>query len=151
MLHQHALFYVSMQTERQNKFFFLVLKLFVNKVNFQLQFIVNLLLVVCIVTLKVFYLFYKFGMVYTLVYRCFRIYSDCKKFHAELTFLKKIFHFLFPNFFLFLYVKQNTFSFVNTMPKFIHSNMNPIYTYTNTDVINMCMHIYICIYIYITA
>ena len=37
---------------------------------------------------------YKFGMVYTLVYRCFRICSDWKKLqknHAELTFLKKIF------------------------------------------------------------
>ena len=34
---------------------------------------------------------YKFGMVYTLVYRCFRISSDRKKFHVELTFLKKIF------------------------------------------------------------
>ena len=34
---------------------------------------------------------YKFGMVYTLVYRCFHICSDWKKFHAELTFLKTIF------------------------------------------------------------
>ena len=30
-------------------------------------------------------------MVYTLVHRCFRICSDWTKFHAELTFLKKIF------------------------------------------------------------
>ena len=30
-------------------------------------------------------------MVYTLVYRCFRICSDWTKFHAELTFLKKTF------------------------------------------------------------
>ena len=30
-------------------------------------------------------------MVYTLVYRCFRIFSDWKKFHAELTFLKNMF------------------------------------------------------------
>ena len=35
---------------------------------------------------------YKFGMVYTLVHRCFRIRSEWTKFHAELTFLKKIFH-----------------------------------------------------------
>ena len=34
---------------------------------------------------------YKFGMAYTLVYRCFRICSDWKKLHAELTFLKNIF------------------------------------------------------------
>ena len=31
-------------------------------------------------------------MVYTLVYRCFCICTDWKKFHAGLTFLKKIFH-----------------------------------------------------------
>ena len=34
---------------------------------------------------------YEFGLVYTLVYRCFHICSDWKKFHAELTFLKTIF------------------------------------------------------------
>ena len=34
---------------------------------------------------------YKFGMVYPLVYRCFRICSDWIKFHVELTFLKEIF------------------------------------------------------------
>ena len=34
---------------------------------------------------------YKFRMVHTLVYRCFGIFSDWTKFHAELTFLKKIF------------------------------------------------------------
>ena len=33
----------------------------------------------------------KFGMVYTLVYRCFCICSDWTKFHTELTFLKRIF------------------------------------------------------------
>ena len=33
----------------------------------------------------------KFGMVYILVYRCFRICSDWTKFHTELTFLKWIF------------------------------------------------------------
>ena len=31
-------------------------------------------------------------MVYTLVCRCFRICTDWTKFHAELTFLKRIFH-----------------------------------------------------------
>ena len=34
---------------------------------------------------------YKFGMVYTLVYRCFRISSNWTQFHTELTFLKGIF------------------------------------------------------------
>ena len=34
---------------------------------------------------------YKFGIVYTLVCRCFCICSDWTKFHVELTFFKKIF------------------------------------------------------------
>ena len=34
---------------------------------------------------------YKFGMVYTLVYRCFKICSDWTKFHEELSFLKQVF------------------------------------------------------------
>ena len=34
---------------------------------------------------------YKFGMVYTLVYRCFRICSNWTQFHTELIFLKGIF------------------------------------------------------------
>ena len=33
----------------------------------------------------------KFAKVYTLVYRCFCICSDWKKFHVELTFLKEVF------------------------------------------------------------
>ena len=34
---------------------------------------------------------HKFGMIYTLVYRCFKICSDWTKFHEELNFLKQIF------------------------------------------------------------
>ena len=34
---------------------------------------------------------YKFGMGYTLVYRCFKICSDWTKFHEELSFLKQVF------------------------------------------------------------
>ena len=34
---------------------------------------------------------YKFGMVYTLAYRCFRICSDSTKFNQELRFLKSVF------------------------------------------------------------
>ena len=34
---------------------------------------------------------YKFGMVYILVYRYFRLYSNLTQFHTALTFLKKIF------------------------------------------------------------
>ena len=34
---------------------------------------------------------YKFGMVYTLAYHCFKICSDWTKFHEELSFLKQVF------------------------------------------------------------
>ena len=34
---------------------------------------------------------YKFGMVYTLAYRCFKICSDWSKFNEELSFLKQVF------------------------------------------------------------
>ena len=34
---------------------------------------------------------YKFGMIYTLVFRCFSICSDWTKFHQELSFLKNVF------------------------------------------------------------
>ena len=34
---------------------------------------------------------YKFGMIYTLAYRCFKICSDWSKFHGELRFLNKVF------------------------------------------------------------
>ena len=34
---------------------------------------------------------YKFGMVYTIVYCCFKICSDWSKFHEELSFLKQVF------------------------------------------------------------
>ena len=67
-----------------------MLKLFENKVNSQPQFIVNLLLVACIVTFLP--SIYKFGMIYTLVYRSFCICLEWTKFHAELAFLKMISH-----------------------------------------------------------
>ena len=64
------------------------------------------------------------------------------------------FSFFFPNFFFFVFYmcmiawsKQNTSLFVNTMPKYIYSNINPTYTYTNTGVINMYMHRHIHILI----
>ena len=34
---------------------------------------------------------YKFGMVYTLAYRCFKVCSDWRKFYEELSFLKQVF------------------------------------------------------------
>ena len=44
-------------------------------------------------------------------------------------------------------MSSHTCSFVNTMPKYTHTNINPIYTYTNTGVINMHMRIDIYRYI----
>ena len=34
---------------------------------------------------------YKFGMVYTITYRCFKIFSDWTKFYEDLSFLKQVF------------------------------------------------------------
>ena len=34
---------------------------------------------------------YKFGMVYTLAYRCFKVCSDWRKIYEELSFLKQVF------------------------------------------------------------
>ena len=56
----------------------------------QPQFTENLFLVTYTVTFKVFFTFYKFGMVCILIYRCLRICSNWTQFHTELTFLKKI-------------------------------------------------------------
>ena len=44
-------------------------------------------------------------------------------------------------------MNPHTCSFVNTMPKYIHSNINAINAYRNTDVINMHMYTYIYRYI----
>ena len=63
-------------------------------------------------------------------------------------------YFFFRTFFFFFYMymiawsEQYTCSFVNSMPKYIHSNIHPIYTYINTGIISMYMYIYIYIYIY---
>ena len=48
----------SMETERQNKFSFLNIEVFREQGKFKPQFLANLLLVACIVTLKVFYLLF---------------------------------------------------------------------------------------------
>ena len=37
-------------------------------------------------------------------------------------------------------MNTRTCSFVNTMPKYIHANINPIYLSTNRNVINMHMY-----------
>ena len=59
--------------------------------NLQPQFMVALRLVAYLVTENFLPSVYKFGMVYTLVYRCYRICSDWTQFHTEFTFLKGIF------------------------------------------------------------
>ena len=63
--------------KKRTNYPFLTLKLYANKANLQPQFTENLLLVAYVVTLKAFLpSVYKFGMVYTLVYRCYRISSN---------------------------------------------------------------------------
>ena len=66
-----------------------MLKLYGSKAYLQPQFIENLLLVACIVSFLL--LIYKFGMVYTLFYKCFCICSNWTQFHTELIFLNGIF------------------------------------------------------------
>ena len=82
----------SMEKGRQNKFSFLDIKVICEQVKFSTT-------IYCKSTFSCVYgnvesffkVVYKFGMVYPLVYRCFCICLHWKKFHAELTFLRKIF------------------------------------------------------------
>ena len=77
---------LSMETEKENKLSFLDVEViceqgkFITTVSGVYSNFESFLLSV-----------YKFGMVYTLVYRCFRISSNWTQFHTELTFLKRIF------------------------------------------------------------
>ena len=81
----------SMEKERQNKFSFLDIEVICKQGKFSTT-------IYCKPTFSGVYgnfesfltSVYRFGRVYTLVYRCFHICSNWKKFHAELTFLKKI-------------------------------------------------------------
>ena len=76
-----------MDTERQNKFSFFDIEGICKQVKFSTT-------IYCKPTFRGVYSsfesffpsVYKFGMVYTLVYRWFCICTDWKKFHAELTF-----------------------------------------------------------------
>ena len=83
--------------------------------------------------------------------------TDCKNkeiFQSGLSLARNssLFIYFFRTFFFFFYMymiiwsEQNTCLFVNSMPKYIHSNINSVFTYTNTGLINMYMHIYIYIY-----
>ena len=81
----------STERERQNKFSFLDIEVICKEGKFSTT-------IYCKPTFSGVYgnfesfltSVYRFGIVYTLVYRCFHICSNWKKFHAELTFLKKI-------------------------------------------------------------
>ena len=82
----------SMQTERQNKFSFLDIEVIREQGKFSTTINRKRTFSGVYCNFESFLpSVYKFGMVYTLVQRCFRICSDWTKVHAELTFLKKIF------------------------------------------------------------
>ena len=82
----------SMETEKENKLSSLDVEIVRGQGTFAAKIIKSLLLVAYIGTLKEFSpSIYKFGMVYTSVYRCFRICSNWTQFHTELSFLKWIF------------------------------------------------------------
>ena len=83
---------LSMETERRNRFSFLDIEVIREQGKFSTT-------IYCKPTFSGVYSnfesflpsVYELGMVYTLVYRCFCICSDWKKFHPELTSLKNIF------------------------------------------------------------
>ena len=82
----------SMQTEKQNKFSFLDIEVIREQGKFSTTIYRKPTFSGVYCNFESFLpSVYKFGMVYTLVHRCFRICSDWTNFHAELTFLKKIF------------------------------------------------------------
>ena len=81
-----------MQTERQNKFSFLDIEVIREQGKFSTTIYRKSTFSGVSCNFESFLpSFYKFGMVYTLVHRYFCICSDWTKFHAELTFLKKMF------------------------------------------------------------
>ena len=81
-----------METERQNKFSFLDIEVIPEQGKFTTTIYRKPTFSGLYSNLEIFLpSVYKFGMVYTLVYRCFCIWSDWAKFHAELTFKKGIF------------------------------------------------------------
>ena len=82
----------SMERERQNNFFFLDIEVIHKQGKFSIIIYRKPTFSGAYSNFESFLpSVYKFGMVYTLLFRCFCICSDWKKFHAELTFLKKIF------------------------------------------------------------
>ena len=88
----HIYMSFSMETERKNKFSFLDIEVIREQGKFSST-IYRKRTFSCVYSNFKSFLpsVYKSGMVYTMVYRCFCICSDWIKFHAEFTFLKKIF------------------------------------------------------------
>ena len=82
----------SMETEKENKFSFLDVEIIREQGKFTTTIYRKLTFSGGYSNSESFLpLVYKFGMVYTLVYRCFRICSNWTQFHTELTFRKGIF------------------------------------------------------------
>ena len=79
----------SMETERQNKFSFLDIEVIREQGKFSTRIYRKPTFIGVYNSFESFLpSVYKFGMVCTLVYICFRICSDWKEFHAELTFFE---------------------------------------------------------------
>ena len=85
-------FHITKSSENENKLsFFLTLKLYAKKVNLQPAYWKPTVSGEYSNFESFLPSVYEFGMVYTLVYRCFHICSNWTQFHTELTFLKGIF------------------------------------------------------------
>ena len=92
----HIMF-LSMETEKQNKFSFLNIEVICKQGKFSTTIYLKPIFSSMYINFGSFLpSIYKFGMAYTLVYRFFHIYSNWTKFHAELNFLKKYFIKIFP-------------------------------------------------------
>ena len=73
----------SFEEEKNGKMSFVDVEISRENGKFVQRFTAILLLVMFILILRVFYLLYKNGMLYTLVHRCFTLWSDRSKFHRE--------------------------------------------------------------------
>ena len=88
---------LSMETEKQNKSSFLNIEVICKQGKFSTTIYLKPIFSSMYINFESFLpSVYKFGFVYTLVYRFFHVYSNWTKFHAELTFLKKYFIKIFP-------------------------------------------------------
>ena len=82
----------TFEHEHNNSFSFLEVKICRENNNLPFLCVGNQLLVEFLLISKVLYsTVYKFGLVYTLLHRCFNIISYYEKFHNEINALKQIF------------------------------------------------------------